>query len=133
MHVGEGTVKATELLHDSDTKFTKSFRQILKSERIRPHRLTPVSPNLNAFVERFIQTLGQECLDHFIVLGEKHLDYLVREFVHHYHEFRPHQSLENLPPVGNPPPEELATISADAIVCHERLGSLLKHYERKAA
>lgn len=48
-------------------------------------------PNTNAFVERFIQALQVECLDHFLVFGEKHLDYLVREYVEHYHTERPHE------------------------------------------
>ena len=43
------------------------------------------SPNTVAFVERFVQTIQQECLDHFIVFGESHMDHLCREFVEHYH------------------------------------------------
>ncbi|MCA9067669.1 MAG: integrase core domain-containing protein [Planctomycetaceae bacterium] len=81
-----------------------------------------------AYVERFIQTIQQECLDHFVVLGEKHLNYLVSEFVTHYHEERPHQGIGN----------ELISGAAEQkgndskIVCRERLGGLLKHYERAA-
>jgi hypothetical protein len=37
-------------------------------------------------VERFIQTLQQECLDYFVVFGERHMDYLVSEMVAHFHE-----------------------------------------------
>jgi putative transposase len=36
---------------------------------------------LNAYVERYVQTLKVECLDHFVVLGERHLNHIVREFV----------------------------------------------------
>ena len=68
------------MLHDADTKFTKGFKQVLNAEKIQPKQVSPVSPNLNAYVERFIQTIQQECLDHFVVLGERHLDHLVREF-----------------------------------------------------
>jgi hypothetical protein len=49
------------VLHDADTKFTDQFRDILKAEGLRPKKLIPVLPNLNAYVERFIQTLQQEC------------------------------------------------------------------------
>jgi putative transposase len=84
----------------------------------------------NAFVERFVQTLKVECLDHFVVLGERHLNHLVREFVEYYHELRPHQALENLPPVRGTPTE---SIEVGEIVCEERLGGLLKHYVRRAA
>jgi putative transposase len=42
----------------------------------------------------------QECLDHFVVFGERHLRYLIREYVNHFHEERPHQGLGNVPPSG---------------------------------
>lgn len=120
------------MFHDSDTKFTEQFRGILKAEGMRPKKLIPISPNLNAFVERFIQTLGQECLDHFVVLGQRHLDRIVEEFVRYYHELRPHQSLDNEPPQGRKDPDG-STSPAQDIVCHEFLAGLLKHYERRAA
>ncbi len=85
------------------------------------------APNTNAYVERFIQSLQVECLDHFLVFGEKHLDYLVREYVEHYHTERPHQSLGNRPISGEPPP------SGGNISCRTRLGGLLKDYYRSAA
>jgi putative transposase len=65
---------------------------------LRPNRLIPVSPNLNAYVERFIQTIQQECLDHFVVVGESHLYHIVREFLRYYHEEPPHEGLGNVPP-----------------------------------
>jgi putative transposase len=46
--------------------------------------ITPLSPNMNAYIERWIQTIKVECLNHFIVLGERHLEYIVREFVHFF-------------------------------------------------
>src|SRR4029079_11124746 len=54
------------------------------------------SPDAQAYVERFIQSVQQECTDHFIVCGERHFDYLVKEYVEHYHTERPHQSLGNV-------------------------------------
>lgn len=57
----------TDLIHDRDTKLTGHFDEILKSSGIRVKELTPRSPNRNAFVERFIQTLQQKFLDHFVV------------------------------------------------------------------
>ena len=70
MDMAEREEKADIILHDADTKFTKEFKEVLKSEKMRPKQITPVSPNLNAYVERFIQTIQQECLDQFVVLGE---------------------------------------------------------------
>jgi putative transposase len=94
----------------------------------------PQSPNLNAFVQRFLQTLQQECLDHFVVVGERHLAHLVREFVSHYHAERPHQSLGNRPPSGSAPSQTWNSPPPQVeVICRERLGGLLKHYERAAA
>jgi putative transposase len=57
----------------------------------------------------------------------------VSEYLAHYHEERPHQALGNRSPSGTDPPEEIGTLKLDEIVCHERLGGVLKHYERRAA
>ncbi|MBC7854828.1 MAG: transposase, partial [Pirellulaceae bacterium] len=91
-------------------------------------------PNTNAFVERFIQTIQQECLDHFIVFGEAHLNLLVREFLEHYHMERPHQAKENellVKPKTKrrrkaKPPD---TISLADVRCEQKLGGLLKSYK----
>lgn len=63
-----------------------------------------------------------------MVFSEKHFDYLVREYVEHYHEERPHQGLENRLLSGEPPPD-----SDGEVQCRTRLGGLLKHYYRAAA
>lgn len=89
--------------------------------------MSPVSPNLNTFVERFIQTIQQESLDHFVVVGLAHLNYIVREFVHHYPLERPHEGLDNELLVASLPSD----FNGD-IVCDERLGGLLKSYRRAA-
>jgi putative transposase len=128
MDLPDGDRKRALVLHDSDTKFTEQFRGILKAEGLRPKKLIPVSPNLNAYVERFIQTIQQECLDHFVVVGKPHLDYVVREFLRYYHEERPHQGLGNVPPIIPLTPIECQ----GDVVCHERLGGLLKIYRRAA-
>ncbi|MCD4728921.1 MAG: transposase [Pirellulales bacterium] len=65
----------------------------------------PRAPNLNAFIERLIQSLKQEALDHFLVFGKAHFDYIVSEYVAYYHECRPNQGIDNrlLPlPRGKP-------------------------------
>lgn len=80
-----------------------------------------------------MQTIKQECLDHFVILGERQLNRLVTEFVRYYHNVRPHQSLENRPPGTERPPEETVSFDPASVVCHEALRGLLKHYERRAA
>ena len=73
-----------------------------------------------------------ECLDHFIALGSKHLDYLVSQYLTFYHAHRPHQGLENKPILPMPPPSEDVP-ELEHVVCHQSLGGLLKHFERRAA
>jgi putative transposase len=83
---------------------------------------------MNAFAERWVQSVRRECLDHFLVLGEDHLRYLLKEYEAHYNQERPHQGLGNLPLVTQSEPP-----SDGAIECSERLGGWLKHYYRNAA
>jgi putative transposase len=94
--------RARILLRDSDSKFGKAFDESLRACGVRPFRLPHRSPNLNAFEERFIQTLQTECLDHFVVLGTAHLDHLTTEFVEHYLRERPHLGLDSRTPFGSP-------------------------------
>ena len=127
MDLPNGDRQRAIVIHDNDTKFTKQFDEILKSEGLRPQKLVIQSPDLNAFCERFVQILKHECLDHFVVVAEKHLNYIVREFLVHYHQERPHQGLGNVPLSGLPP------VAEGKVVCRQRLGGLLRHYERRAA
>jgi putative transposase len=70
---------------DRDAKYTRRVDQAFRSLRVKPKPAAICSPNTNAFVERFIQTLGQECLDHFVVMGRRHFEYLCCEFLEYYH------------------------------------------------
>jgi transposase InsO family protein len=86
---------------------------------------------LNAFAERFVESAKFECLDSVVLLGERHLQAAVREFVHHDHEERPHQGLGNelIAPQRTAP----TVIGIEHVKCRERLGGLLKFYYREAA
>jgi putative transposase len=87
-HARHRGLPVKQVQHDLDTKFTKLFDQQLKSYRVQnAYR----SPNTNAFVERFIQSIGQECLDRFVMFGQQHLDALCAAHLAHYHIERPHQ------------------------------------------
>jgi len=119
------------ITRDNDQIYKKGFDRVMTEAGARPRRLALRAPNTNVYVERFIQTIQVECMDHFLVFGEKHFDYLVREYVEHYHEERPHQGLENRLIRGQPPPFQ-ATSNGE-VQCHTRLGGLLKHYYRVAA
>ena len=119
----------THLIRDLDTKFTKAFDALLEAEQIEITKVGPVAPNLNAFAERWVLSIKCECLDHFVVFGEDHLRLLIDEYLKYYLEERPHQGVENVPWK----PFEADSTAEGEIVCPERLGGLLKHYQRQAA
>ena len=115
------------LVRDNDTKFTLDFDDTLKAEGITPYRLPLQSPLMNAHIERWIKSLKVECLDHFIPVGTNHLDYLIGEYVEHYHFERPHQGIGNKLIMPAAPP-----LTEGEIQCDTRLGGLLRHYHRAA-
>jgi putative transposase len=92
-------------------------------------RLPARSPDLNAFAERFVRSIKGECLDRFVFFGENMLRHAVKEFCSHYLAERPHQGIGNR--LIDPAPN--AGLAVGKTVCHERLGGLLKYYNRKAA
>jgi putative transposase len=132
----------SQVQRDRDTKFTKSFDASLKRSRVKVVTNAYRSPNTNAFVERFIQSIEQECLDRFVVFGTQHLDHLTAAYLEHYHDERPHQSLDNEPLTApkkrGRPTTKRGTIEDEIVPLSEirykqRLGGLLKSYSRKAA
>ncbi len=124
----------SHLIRDRDTKFTADFDQILSDDDVETVRTQPQSPNMNAYCERVIQSIKRECLDHFVVFGEKHLRYLIDHWLAYYHFERPHQGLGNRPlSDANDCPSTTLPFPQGEVACCQRLGGLLKHYYRKAA
>ena len=116
------------LLLDRDTKYSDAFRGILVREGIQVIRL-PRSPNLNAFAERFVRSIKEECLTRMIFVGQASLRHAIAQYLTHYHGERNHQGLNNrlLKPlcmVGKP---------HASVKRRERLGGMLSYYHRAAA
>ena len=126
--------KPTHIVRDRDSKFTRQSSGILEDNGIEFRLIAPMSPNMNPFAEAWVQRTKYEVLNHFIVFGEWHLRHLLKEWLVYYHQFRPHQGLGNIPIFGpNERNRNFIALRREDIVCHEGLGGLLKHYERKAA
>jgi putative transposase len=89
------------LIRDRDAKFTASFDTVLASVGIETIRTPVASPRANAFAERFVRTVRQDCLDHLLVVSQRHLEALLAEYVRHYNEDRPHRSLDLDQPEGH--------------------------------
>ena len=127
------------LMHDNDGKYSQPFLHVFANRKIKTQRTAIRSPNTVAFVERLVQLIKQECLDHFIVFGEAHMSLLCAEFGKHYHLDRPHQGLDN-ELIQQPAKKtrgkhqvEVEKLRLSDIRCQERLGGLRKSYFRRAA
>jgi putative transposase len=116
------------LLHDGDTKFCAGFRSILRDGGVEPLRLPPRSPNLNAFAERWVRSVKEECLSRLILFGEASLRRALNEYVAHFHSERNHQGKGNI--LLFPQPGD--TRKVGPVECSRRLGGLLRYYGRAA-
>ena len=79
------------LLRDRDSKFTNSFDEVFISQGVKIIRTPFRSPRANAYAERWIGTARRELLDHLLIFSRRLLEDVLREFLVHYHEARPHQ------------------------------------------
>ena len=122
----------TILMRDLDGKFSADFDARFTKQGVRVKPVGRRAPNLNAFVERWIQSLKHEALDHFVVFGRKHFDHIVREYVTYYLKHRPHQGIGNQLIGTESRTASTESVTVDSIQCQSRLGSLLKHYHRAA-
>jgi hypothetical protein len=118
------------LIHDRDGKFCPAFQQTIGAMGVKRVALPARSPNLNADAERWVRSVKDEVLSPLILFGERALWHALNEYVTHYHAERPQQGKGNvvLFPAVRQDDER-----AGPIHCHERLGGLLKYYDRQAA
>jgi transposase InsO family protein len=115
------------LICDRDAKWTRGFCRIVQGAGVRMV-LTPVqAPNANAYAERFVRSIREECLEHLIFFGERRLLRAIDEFVAHYHGERNHQGLGN-----ELISREIYPAHGTHVSCRERLGGLLRYYHRAA-
>jgi putative transposase len=116
------------LLHDRDAKFTTAFDQIFAAQNIEVIHTPIRAPNANAYAERWARSIRQECLDHLIIVNERHLNSVLREYVGYYNTRRPHQGLGQRCPKGS-----LESVNTVAIYRREVLGGLINDYYREVA
>ena len=117
------------LLHDRDTKYTCSFRAIIKSGCVQTLALPARSPNLNAHAERWVKSVKEECLSKLILFGERSLRRALTEYVAHFHAERNHQGKGNVLLF----PSVAVWHRMGTIRCRDRLGGLLRYYHQAAA
>ncbi len=90
------------LLRDRDAVYGSQFRKRVRNLGMKERPIAPRSPWQNPYAERVIGSIRRECLDHVVVLNERHLKRLLRDYFAYYHQWRPHRSLEMDSPDGRP-------------------------------
>ena len=116
------------LIHDNDTTFTIGFDAVFQAQGIQVIHTPFQAPNANAFAERWIRSVRQECLDQLVLLGARHMRRVLAEYVTFYNTRRPHQGLERQCPVP------LTVVSREGILQRrDILGGIMHDYERIAA
>jgi transposase InsO family protein len=118
------------LLHDHDAKFSGPFGEIIRSEGVRVIKTPVRAPQANAVAERWVRTVRNECLDHLLIFGRRHLEQVLRAYVAHFNDERPHRSLDLVPPVGSTQPR--GSPPSD-ILRRDVLGGLIHEYYAAAA
>jgi len=121
------------LIRDRDAKFTGSFDEVFRSEGLRVIRTPVRAPQANAYAERWVGTLRRECLDWILIIGRRHLESVLREYVAHYNEHRPHRGLDLRAP--DPPPLPLLSpppMTLRSLHRRDRLGGLIHEYHLAA-
>lgn len=115
------------LIHDRDTKFVGAFDAVFQSEEMHIIRTPFRAPNANAYAERWVRTVRQECLNKLFILDDAHLQRVLREYIAYYNARRPHQGLAQRSPVPGPPPARTGVVC-----CRPVLGGIIHDYDRAA-
>lgn len=133
MEIAEQASAVKSLIRDGDTKFTASFDAVFAGDGIRIVKSLIRAPRANAICERVIGTLRRECLDRMLILGRRHLETVLAEYVEHYNYHRPHRSPSQSAPsalastaalIGDVDPTKLRRT--------DRLGGLVHEYRMVA-
>ena len=116
------------LLRDRDTIYGDAFHR--RVDRMGMHQvlIAPHAPWQNPFAERVIGSIRRECLDHFVVLNERHLRRLLRAYLSYYNTVRPHLALGR----NSPRPREVQLPGRGRIVAVPQLGGLHHSYQSAA-
>jgi putative transposase len=131
-HAEQQNLRFETIIRDRDGKYTSDFDRIFQKRGIAAKPVGARAPNLNAFVERWVQSLKHEALNHFVVFGLAHFDHVVREIVDYYHDCRPHQGIGNR--LSGTDAQDVPPLieSIEQLECESRLGGLLNTYRRAA-
>ncbi len=119
-------VPARFLIHDHDDKYGGGSDRVFEADGMAVIKTPIAAPRANAHMERQIGSTRRECLDWLLILGRRHLERVMAEWIEHYNQARPHCGLALQTPIARSDP----VARAGPVVCHQRLGGLLRDYSR---
>jgi len=130
--LGRNRRRVRFLIRDRDTKFCRGFDDVFRSEGANV-LVTPVqAPNANADAERWVRTVRTECLDWLLIVSRGHLEQVLRIYVRHYNEHRPHRALGLEPPNPSAGPTLMSEAGRGRVRRRDLLGGALHEYQRPA-
>ena len=115
------------LIRDRDGIYGLEFRRRVRSLGVKEIITAPRSPWQNSYAERLIGSIRRECLDHIVVLSQRHLRTILRSYFAYYHRSRTHLALEK------DAPDSRMVMTQGAVVAIPQVGGLHHRYERRAA
>jgi hypothetical protein len=127
-HWDEDARRPALLIHDRDAKFPAAFDAVFRAENVRVVRTPVRAPRAIRVAERWVGTVRRECLDWLLILGPRHLEQVLGEYIGHYNAARPHRAIELRAPLAH---RHLGwpTRPAEEVVRRDRLGGLIHEYE----
>jgi putative transposase len=131
MDLNDQALAVRILLRDHDAKFTGSFDEVFCSDGAEVIRTPIRAPKANAHAERWVHTVRAECLDWTLVLGQRHLLRLVRVYVRHYNQQRPHRGLALAVPEARE--QRSPRVDPREVSRRDVLGGLIHEYHEVAA
>ena len=121
------------LIRDRETKFTVSFDAVFAADGVRIIKSPVRAPRANAICERVIGTFRHECLDRVLILGRRHLETVLAEYVEHYNSHRPHRSLsQGAPSALDTTPAHIGDVDLARLRRTDRLGGFIHEYRMVA-
>jgi putative transposase len=120
-------IELSVLIHDRDKKFALQADRIFQSQGARVILTPLMAPRANAHAERWIGSCRRECLDWMLVVNQRHLEKVIREYCLHYNDERPHRSRNLRPPASG---SYLIDATGGKIERRTRLGGVLSDYRR---
>jgi putative transposase len=131
MELGDDGIQPRLLVRDRDSKFTRDFDEVFRSEGIQVIKAPVGAPKVRAHAERWVGSVRRECLDRLLILGRRHLHHVLAAYVRHFNEHRPHRALGQQPPLSDRQP--LAdVIDLDRLRRRDLLGGLIHEYQLAA-